>query len=52
MPVIYHCQPQGVHSSSMTYLLSNVFHMSDNEVVALGVVQDGETPWVLEGHEM
>ena len=52
MPVIYLDEHQDRVPRTVTYLLSNFLHMSDYEVVALGMVEYGETPGVLEGDEM
>lgn len=34
------------------YLLGEVFHVLADEVVARGVEQNGETPWVSESDQM
>jgi hypothetical protein len=51
MPVIWAVSGGGLGRRG-AYSFSNVLHVSHYEVVALGVVEDGEAPGVFEGDEV
>ena len=52
MPVIYIGEIRIRPPAAGTYLLGDLLHVSDYEVVAFGMVEDWEAPRVFEGHEM